>query len=439
LSILCLFMVSSASLAGYTHALIFGLDMSWVTPAHEQVIQYSILGCLAMVGGLALAWFTRRRGTAADSERGILARTRWINTTFGWFLFGVGSVATMCESALHFVATIGTAVSSLANITTVGLLVTLASGMKQRRFGALMAMLVIYVPIMMMRAFATGHTPAKVSLLIPALCVVAGYRQFTWKSTVVVGICGFVFLSIMSGWLKTRDIIRSGHLQGMSYRHQVLRFMPAWFDATWDSALDIEAANETIRLRVDMTDILAMQVRYQPRIEPYARGQTVLDAGVAMVPRILWPRKPVIAGGWAYVAKYTGMVRSNPNDYTSIGLPYQFELYANAGPICVVIGLFVVGYVCGRLERDLFAPTTSLAWLLTRISITMTLCDGGQRADVVLPSLVAGGLTYLVLGIFVQSAFPEFSAKAMGRRQRTVPTERLGNMQPKLHGLERPL
>lgn len=416
MSILCLFMVSSASLAGYTHSLFTGIEADWITPAHVEVLQYSILGCLAMVGGLALAWLTRMKGVTACRDHAILARTTWINPAFGWFIFAVGGTATAAESVLLRVPTLGTAVHSIASLTTVGILIMLAVALKTRRFAPLVMMLSIYAPLTLMRAFATGHTPAKVSLLIPAVCVIAAYRRITWRSILVVGACGFLFLTIMTGWLRTRDTIRGGHLEGMGFSQKLQRFLPAWFDASWDSALDLQAANETIRGRIDMTDILAMQVRHQPRHEPYARGQTVFDAGTALIPRALWRNKPVIAGGTAFVSKYTGMVR-DPKDTTSIGLPYQFELYANGGPICVVVGLFVVGYVCGRMERGLFVPTTSLPFLLARISITMTLCDGGQRTDVVVPTLVAGGVTYFVLGKFIESSYPEFAQTLLGRGQ----------------------
>jgi hypothetical protein len=418
-SMLCLFMVSSASLAGYTHAFIFGLELTWVTADHLSVIGYSVLGCLAMVGGLAIAWLPNRPGLPASSNRAVLSQTRWINPYFGWFVFGIGALAMLGESVLHRVPTLGTAVHSLSSFTTLGLLVLLAVALRNRQFGPLAAMLAIYAPITLMRAFATGHTPAKVSLLIPAVCIIAANRRITWKSVAFVSVFGFMFLTLMSGWMKTREIIRGGHLEGLSYSEKALRFLPAWFDATWDNALDIEAANDTIRDRVDMTNILAMQVRFQPRRQPYAYGGTLFDAGVAMVPRVLWPRKPAIAGGTAFVSKYTGMVR-HAGDTTSIGLPYQFELYANGGPLFVVTGLFVVGYVCGRMERGLFRPETSLASLLARISITMILCDGGQRTDVVLPSLIAGAVTYFALGKFVEWSLPEFCSTLLGRPSSTV-------------------
>jgi hypothetical protein len=415
LSILCLFMVSTTSFAAYAHSVVFGLELDWVTPAHEVVIRYSIVGCLAMVGGIALAWLPGRQPSTRLGDPSVVATAPWINPTFAWFVFGVGSAAMLAEVALHHVPTVGTAVHALANFAILGLLVALAIAMKDRQVRRIGLMLAIYIPITLMQAFATGHTPAKVSLLIPAICIMLSYHGINLKTVAVVAVSGVFLLALMGGWLKTRDIIRTGHLRGMSFSQKVQTFLPLWFDATWESALDMRAGNETIRLRIDGTEILAMQVRHQPKYEPFAHGRTVLDSGVALVPRALWRNKPVIAGGAAFVSKYTGMVR-DPKDTTSIGLPYQFELYANGGASCVVVGLFVIGYLCGKFERGLFAPTVSLASLFSRLSLTMTLCSGGERADTMIPSLIAGGLTYYVVGRVVEMQFPLLRAKLLGRR-----------------------
>ena len=420
LTMTCLFMVSSASLAGYVHGVAFGVPMPWFTPAHAQVVQYSGWGCLAMAGGIAVAWLRPLAGGGPAAQRlraqgELLAQTPWINPRFAWFAFLAGSAATLVEGLTHNIATVGTAVHALASMATIGVLTMLASSVRERRLTQLTGMVIIYLPILLMRAFATGHSPLKVSLLLPAVCIVCGMRRVRLRSIVVAGLCGAVLLAIMTGWMQTRYLIRDGLLDGKSYSEKVAVFVPKWLDTAWDSAFDVTEANRTIRARVDMTDILAMQVRFQPHSRPYAKGQTVLDAGVALVPRILWRGKPVIAGGTAFVSRYTGMVR-DPKDTTSIGLPYQFELYANGGPVCVVAGLFIIGFVCGWLERGLFVPATSLGSLLARLSILMTLCDGGQRADVVLPSLIAGGVCYFALGRMTERFAPDYGRRLLGLR-----------------------
>jgi hypothetical protein len=421
LSILCLFMVSSASLAAYVHGLIFGAPLDWVTPSHLKVMQYSIVGCIAMVIGMLLAW-NPTKGERLRKKESIPAvlRTTWINLSFGWFTLLMGSAATLAERWLHNVATVGTAVHTISSMSTFGLLVLLALGLKTNSFKHFALALLIYVPAVLMSSFASGHSPAKISLLLPALCLVSGVRRINWKSVVIAGVGGFVFLSVMTGWMQTRGMIRRGELSDLGFFDQVQRFIPAWYDASVKNAFDSQAANNTIRDRVDMTNILAMQVRHQPNIEPYAHGGTVIDSFYTLIPRAIWPSKPVTAGGSRFVMRFSGM-RRNPRDTTSIGLPYQFELYANGGSICVVVGLLVIGYACAALERGLFTSTSGLGSLLGRVSMTMTLCEGGQRTDVVLPALIAGGITFYAVGKVIELSSPALTARMLGRPLKKSP------------------
>jgi hypothetical protein len=164
-----------------------------------------------------------------------------------------------------------------------------------------------------------------------------------------------------------------------------------------------------------MSDLLACQFLHQPETEPYAHGKTFLNAGVALIPRALWPGKPQIAGGSEFVGRFTGIVRPE-GDTTSVGLPYQFELYANGGPWLVVIGLFAIGYLSGRLELSLFRNFSSLGKLLALAVATLTVCDGGQRSNVVLPSMVAASLSAYVLGWCLEQIVPEFASGVLGRQ-----------------------
>jgi hypothetical protein len=415
LTILCLFMVSSASLAAYVHGLIFSAPLNWVTPAHLEVMQYSIVGCIAMVIGILVAWHPRKGETTRIKESTpVVFQTTWVNPAFGWFTLLVGAGATFMERWLHKVPTIGTAMHSISTMSTFGLLVLLAVGLKTRSYKHLAMAFAIYVPAVLMSTFASGHSPAKVSLLFPALCLASGVRQISLKSVLIASVGGFLFLTMMTGWMQTRDMVRRGRLSELDFFEQVQRFIPAWYDASVKNAFDSRAANNTIRLRIDMTDILAMQVRHQPRIEPYAHGSTVFESFYTLIPRAIWPSKPIVAGGSRFVSRFTGM-RRDPRDTTSLGLPYQFELYANGGPLCVIIGLLIVGYTCGSLERGLFNSTTGLGSLLGRVSMTMTLCDGGQRTDVVLPMVIAGGLTFYVVGKVIEWASPAITAQFLGR------------------------
>jgi hypothetical protein len=183
---------------------------------------------------------------------------------------------------------------------------------------------------------------------------------------------------ITSTWLQTRGLIRSGQLEQYSFLQAIHIYLSEFSKSLSFSQLRPENVQNVIRERIDMTDLLAQQAVYQPNYEPYARGATLQRVLVAIVPRAIWPGKPEIAGGSEFVAQFTGITRPE-DDTTSIGLPYQFELYANGGPWLVVIGLFFIGYVSGTLESRPLPPNPGSGTDITQADTLRTLANGAAQ------------------------------------------------------------
>ena len=72
-----------------------------------------------------------------------------------------------------------------------------------------------------------------------------------------------------------------------------------------------------------------------------------MQAVIAMVPRLIWPDKPIEAGSGGLVAKFTGMDFANG---TSVGVGPVMELYANFGTPAVVIGFILLGIIVKSLD-----------------------------------------------------------------------------------------
>ena len=68
---------------------------------------------------------------------------------------------------------------------------------------------------------------------------------------------------------------------------------------------------------------------------------------LSLVPRALWPEKPVFAGSPQIVSKMTGL-RLSPT--TSFGVGNVMEFQINFGTPGVVVGFFVLGWLIGMLD-----------------------------------------------------------------------------------------
>lgn len=80
----------------------------------------------------------------------------------------------------------------------------------------------------------------------------------------------------------------------------------------------------------------------------YLAGQSVIEGFEALVPRILWPNKPVGGGSGTLVADSTGLPL-NPDTAWGVGEIMEFNL--NFGLPGVIGGMFILGWILGWLDR----------------------------------------------------------------------------------------
>ena len=104
-----------------------------------------------------------------------------------------------------------------------------------------------------------------------------------------------------------------------------------------------------IDIRLNQNHLIGSAIRYLGS-DPnnYAHGRTIVGAFIALVPRVIWSNKPVVAGGSELVSKYTGM-RFDRN--TSVGAGQVFEFYVNFGRQGVVVGFIILGILIGFFDN----------------------------------------------------------------------------------------
>jgi hypothetical protein len=116
--------------------------------------------------------------------------------------------------------------------------------------------------------------------------------------------------------------------------------------------------------------------------QDYAKGETLWMAVLAMIPRALWPEKPVSAGSGDLVTRFTGIVFA---DGTSVGIGSVMELYANFGSAGEFWGFAILGLIVGladiRAADHLHAGRWHLfaVWFATGLAL---LAVGGSLVEV---------------------------------------------------------
>jgi len=104
-------------------------------------------------------------------------------------------------------------------------------------------------------------------------------------------------------------------------------------------------------------------------IARHEAGLVELTAGATIplwviVPRAIWPSKPVVGGSGNLVSEFTGIYFA---EGTSVGVGQTLEFYMNFGTNGVVLGFFLLGLLIGKLDKDIIFCLRSgnLAGLLT--------------------------------------------------------------------------
>lgn len=117
--------------------------------------------------------------------------------------------------------------------------------------------------------------------------------------------------------------------------------------ALWTTLQSIEpfdfsnpAHLEKIDERLNQNFLVGAAMQTTPLFVPYAYGETLYLAVLAIIPRAVWPDKPQVGGSGDYVSRHTMIEFARG---TSVGMGQVLEFYINFGVPCVLLGFFCLG------------------------------------------------------------------------------------------------
>lgn len=424
-TLLFVFNVASASLAAFVFGRVSGLEEAWISPNHAHVFEYSAWAVLAMIAALWLAWRPLMKGTRIPKgeRRSGQETLAWVNASFIYSSLLLGVVASLLYFFVMRVPTLGTVVASFATWTKVAVILAAIHWRLGRGAVPLVVCLSVYGPLSLVSSVMSGFSPVSTDLAVPLVLVIAGFRKFSLLSLLKISASAVLLANLMFAWMASRGAIRKGELDQFSIPVRIVKLMDRMVDNLSWTNMNAFSVQSLLLERIDMSDLLAMQAGHQPTIEPFRYGGTIVDGAFALVPRVLWPSKPRVAGGSEFVSRYAGVLRME-TDETSIGVPLQMELYANGGPLWVIGGLFFFAYACARLERMVITENRPLHVLLASIMALMAFGGGIQQIMLVLASTLAGAGAIFALARFIENSAPKLHRRLLGRALAQVPASR---------------
>jgi multisubunit Na+/H+ antiporter MnhE subunit len=203
-----------------------------------------------------------------------------------------------------------------------------------------------------------GGTKLQVLLPLVAVAVVSGVRaRRASRKTVVIIILAAIF--VFPFIRQYRDFLRPTPTQRASTQEAIVEF-PKVLVQTVKSFANGEAfsaAPSDIAARLRQGDNIAVIIEKTPSLIPYRPWTQELSGPiVGLVPRAIWPSKPVLSTGIDFSREYYQV----PQEVLSAqAVTWPGDLYRHGGLLPVVVGMLCLG-VIGRLVDETVYPTMDL-------------------------------------------------------------------------------
>lgn len=90
--------------------------------------------------------------------------------------------------------------------------------------------------------------------------------------------------------------------------------------------------------------------RFAPDVVPFREGETLVGGLVGIIPRALWPDKPISSFGNTFGREFE--IISWTNETTAINVPWIVDWYWNFGDSGVIFGMLLTGLLLGLIDRN---------------------------------------------------------------------------------------
>ncbi len=312
-------------------------DLSVVEAGFQQTT-YAVIAFA--VGSIVLAPFCRRVFWFA--KPGAILHKPNLRLAQMYIVVGLVCYAVL-EPLLGRLPTITALVSTGWTLIVVGLALSCWQAWQQQRHRVFLAWLGAGLSLPLFTLINQGFVASGVTATLAFLAFVATiYRSHWWKLLLVGLLTGYLGLSFYVSYMRDRQALRDVIWGGQTLGARLDRLAVTMGNFEWFDPYDVRHLSR-IDDRMNQNHLVGSAVHFlNSGAQDFAYGDTLWNALQALVPRVLWPDKPIVAGSGNLVATYTGLVFEK---WTSVGIGHVMEFYINFGALGVVIGFLAIGTI----------------------------------------------------------------------------------------------
>ncbi len=422
--------------AGSWYLLWFGMSfgfssLAWQTPQSDSsahIAQESVLLSLLFLHAALVAWVlgylvgpTRLVACLGQRIGGGVVRDgegRVRGAGPPWILFGISLLGRLAQLAGGRFGYVGDPSQLLTNPTSTGQIVNImvqcgnfalivaAIAFVQRRTTATRTTLIVLTTAqVLVGGLAGGKQYFILTVLAPAM-ILAVHGRFPRKSVLVaIAVFAVGFAPFIQAYRENS-------------RNADRTLTPASAFAQAPAVLENTLAQDTSSRFGDTLDLMSRRTR---QIDSYAAVVQTTPAQfsylplsnylyapvLGLVPRAIWPSKPVISSGADFARTHFG---ASTGVYTSAAIPPTVDLHRHGGLLVMLTGMFLIGVAVRLLDRALH-PGRDLRLAVFYFPLFVQFVKG--EADIT--SLIAGlPATLLAAFLVYRFAFVRTDAAASG-------------------------
>lgn len=349
----------------------------------------------AFAGGAWLARAKMVRPIISTSEPQQILMPKMVTPRFIIFCLFGGWLFTFAGRALIDIPSINAVVDKSGTIWLLAVMLGLAASLQRRSIYGLVlwisALLVYPAVILIIGGFASWGS-ASIVLVVSILCVVLKHY---WVVLVGVVIGSVMAVSLFVNYFEIRDELRVAAWGGapIAERAAIASKMFTDFEfLSTDNPVHLDALDQ--RLNQNYFIGLAAYRLERGQVD-FLLGRSIKEGLISLVPRVIWPEKPVLGGSGDIVPEMTGLALDRTN--TAWGVGSVMEFYVNFGVTGILFGFLILGYALAKL--DFIAARRLAAGHYGRSLIPFLMCVALVRPLGSMVELVSGAAAAYVGGI----------------------------------------
>lgn len=369
-----------------------GFELSWI-----GVLAYSI----ALITGLFF-FSTRRTQTRPLPSASVIQ-----NSHLPWLLLGIGLVSYLILLPIAGqIASLTSVIVTLTNLQVVGIVLGIWQGLVERAPRKALQWLALS-PLLPFLTVTTGGFLGYgvVSMVVISLFLLSRIRLRWWYIPILL-IVVYGGLSLFITYIEGRGEIRDAVWGNEAYTQRLEVVGEEfgqweWFD--WRNQSHLARIDD----RLNQNFLVGVaRANLESGVVRYGEGETIQRAFIAFIPRVLWPDKPVVAGGTEIVTNYT-LIEFYGG--TSVAAGQTMEFYVNFGMTGIILGFAFLGFLFAWVDsRSAYRLDSGnlygfLRWYLVGMALLKPTDD--------LTVMTAGAASALVTAILLEQSLKWWFAR----------------------------